>query len=378
MSPRLPKVALIIPLIYFLFVSGEFLTLTAISLQLTEQGYSAFAVGVALSALWVGLFGSSLLAHRIVGWLGLGRAFCGASLIAPIPLILILLVPSYPVFLLGSLGLGLAGGIIWVSGESWLVASVPAARRGFYVGLFETSVGLGMVCGPLMLAGLLRLGLPSVPFGIGLTVFAALAALLLLKHPAPATRFNPASGYAPPGAATAIFLVAALSGLMESGTSALLPTVSVRLGASLEAAALLGTIIGIGSAALQLPAGMLADQLGSRRLIFGSWAVLAGLGLLLLLVAEAPGVALWIAGFGFGGVGGAIYTALVIDLGHRLSGPALVQAMGRTVTSYTAGTMIGPALGGLLFDLGGLAALASAILIGALAGGLLSQRVTRP
>ncbi len=378
MSTQLSKIALIIPLIYFLFVSGEFLTLTAISLRLTQQGYSAFAVGVALSALWVGIFASSLLAHTIVGRLGLARAFCGACLLAPLPLVVILLVPNYVVFVIGALALGLAGGVIWVSGESWLVGSVPAAQRGFYVGLFETSVGLGLVCGPLMLAGLLGLGLPSVPFGVGLAVLAALMALPLLRLPAPAPTLERPSGHAPPGVATAIFLVAALSGLMESGSSALLPVVSVQLGASLESAAWLGTIIGIGSAALQLPAGVLTDRLGSRRLIFASWAVLAGLGLLLLLVADAPGLALWIAGFGFGGVGGAIYTALVIDLGHRLSGPALVQAMGRMVTSYTAGTMIGPALGGLLFDLGGLAALASAILIGALAGGVLSGFVKHP
>jgi predicted MFS family arabinose efflux permease len=100
--------------------------------------------------------------------------------------------------------------------------------------------------------------------------------------------------------------------------------------------------------------------------------------LLLLGTAESPGLALWIAGFGFGGAGGAVYTALVIDLGHRLSGPALVRAMGKTVTSYTAGTMIGPALGGLLFDLGGLPALAGAITAGALAGGALSLAPKRP
>ncbi len=378
MKTPLAKVAIIIPLIYFLFVTGEFLTLTAVTLSLTEAGYSAFAVGSGISALWLGLFTTSLLAHRIAGRFGLAGAFCGASLLAPIPLVVIYLVPSYPVFLLGALSLGLAGGIIWVTGESWLVASVPADRRGLYVGLFETSVGLGMVCGPLLLAGVLRLELPPLPFGIGLTALAALSALPLLKLPAPVAPALPSEGAVPLRATSAIFIIAALSGLMESGTSGLLPTVSVRLGASVEAAALLGTVIGIGSAALQLPAGALADRFGSSRLILGCWMVLAALGLLLLGTAESPGLALWIAGFGFGGAGGAVYTALVIDLGHRLSGPALVRAMGKTVTSYTAGTMIGPALGGLLFDLGGLPALAGAITVGALAGGALSLAPKRP
>ena len=378
MKTPFAKVALIIPLIYFLFVTGEFLTLTAVTLSLTEAGYSAFAVGSGISALWLGLFTTSLLAHRVVHRLGLAKAFCGASLLAPIPLGVIYLVPSYPIFLLGALGLGLAGGIIWVTGESWLVASVPADRRGLYVGLFETSVGLGMVCGPLLLAGVLRLDWPPLPFGIGLTALAALSALPLLKLPAPVAPALPSDGVVPLRATSAIFVIAALSGLMESGTSGLLPTVSVRLGASVEAAALLGTVIGVGSAALQLPAGALADRFGSSRLILGCWFVLAALGLLLLSTAESPGLALWIAGFGFGGAGGAVYTALVIDLGHRLSGPALVRAMGKTVTSYTAGTMIGPALGGLLFDLGGLPALAGAITVGALAGGALSLAPKRP
>jgi len=378
MKTPLAKIALIIPFIYFLFVTGEFLTLTAVTLSLTEAGYSAFAVGSGISALWLGLFTTSLLAHRVVHRLGLAKAFCGASVLAPIPLVVIYLIPSYPIFLLGALSLGLAGGIIWVTGESWLVASVPADRRGLYVGLFETSVGLGMVCGPLLLAGVLRLELPPLPFGIGLTALAALSALPLLKLPAPVAPALPSDGAVPLRATSAIFIIAALSGLMESGTSGLLPTVSVRLGASVEAAALLGTVIGIGSAALQLPAGALADRFGSSRLILGCWFVLAALGLLLLGTGDAPGLALWIAGFGFGGAGGAVYTALVIDLGHRLSGPALVRAMGKTVTSYTAGTMIGPALGGLLFDFGGLPALAGAITAGALAGGALSLAPKRP
>jgi len=60
-------------------------------------------------------------------------------------------------------------------------------------------------------------------------------------------------------------------------------------------------------------------------------------------------------GFVLGGVGGAVYTLVVIELGHRLAGSGLVKAMGLLVTGYTGGTASGSVLGGWLFDVAGLA-----------------------
>jgi predicted MFS family arabinose efflux permease len=83
---------------------------------------------------------------------------------------------------------------------------------------------------------------------------------------------------------------------------------------------------------------------------------------------------LWAAGFALGGAGGAVYTLTIIELGHRLAGPALVQAIGLLVTAYALGTAIGPAAGGAVFDAWGLAGLGLALLATAALGLRLTQR----
>lgn len=374
--PALPRAAWQIPLLYFLFIGAEFLTVTAVALDLAATGYSAFAIGIGASALWAGIFTSSLAAHRLVLKLGSGRALCAANLLAPLALAGLILMPGYVSFLIASALIGLAGGVLWVTGEAWLAGIVPADKRGFYVGLFETAVGLGMVCGPLLVALCTIWDIPPLPLGLAVMLTGTLGTFSLLGQPEPPE--PPAeSGTAPAALPWALFAISGLSGLMESGSSAILPTVSVQLGFSVEAGALLGTVVGLGSALLQFPAGTLADRLGQRRLMLLCWTILAIAGTALALTAAQPGASLWICGFIFGGVGGAVYTALVVDLGHRLGGPKLVRAMGWMVTCYTAGTMVGPALGGWLFDRGGLTALALAILAGSILGGGISLRVTR-
>ena len=124
-------------------------------------------------------------------------------------------------------------------------------------------------------------------------------------------------------------------------------------------------------ALLHGPFGWLADRAGLSRAMALAWTVvIATLGLL-LAGSQAPLNLLWGVGFVLAGVGGAVYTLVVIELGHRLSGAGLVRAMGLLVTAYTVGTTAGPALGGWLFDRTGLPGLSGALLgIGLIGAGL--------
>jgi MFS family permease len=59
----------------------------------------------------------------------------------------------------------------WVSGEAWLAEAAPRERRGLLIGLFETSVGLGMLAGPALLPLSLWAGLS--PLAVALALMAA-------------------------------------------------------------------------------------------------------------------------------------------------------------------------------------------------------------
>ena len=70
-----------------------------------------------------------------------------------------------------------------------------------------------------------------------------------------------------------------------------------------------------------------------------------------------------IKGFTLGGVGGAIYTLCIIDMGNRLSGASLVKAISALVISYSIGTACAPVLGGMLFDGWGMPGFAAAFVV---------------
>jgi MFS family permease len=158
----------------------------------------------------------------------------------------------------------------------------------------------------------------------------------------------------------------------------MLPSISMRLGFELQAAAWLGVVIGAGSALLQPPFGAMADRAGMARAMALAWGLVTAALLALLALADTTRGVLWLAGFVLGGVGGAIYTLVVIELGHRLHGAALVRAMGALVTGYTLGTAGAPAAGGWLFDQSGLQGLATALLAVAMCGAALAWHALRP
>lgn len=378
------RVLIAIPAVYFLFVAGEFAAMTYTTLALTERGASAFAVGALASALWLGIFASSTQAHRLVEHQGHARVFVAATVLA---LAALLTLPWHgwaPGWMAAAAVLGLAGGLVWVAGESWLAEAAPPERRGLYVGLFETSVGLGLMAGPAVVGLCLELQWLPLWASVGLMAVALAAAWPLLGAPLPAadadlagvhgSRFEP-QPWRP--VAVPLAAVAVASGLMESGVSSLFPSISMRLGFDMAAAALLGTAIGAGSALLQSPFGWFADRAGLRRAMAVAWGVVLVTLAALLAGARSPDRLLWAVGFLLAGVGGAVYTLVVIELGHRLSGTGLVRAMGLLVTAYTVGTTTGPSLGGWLFDAAGLPGLAGALLAVGCVGAALTARALR-
>ena len=382
-SPGFAATLWLIPGVYFLFVAAEFVVLTQLALTLTGQGSSAFAVGALASAFWSGIFVASTAAHAVVQRLGHARCFLVAMAASALAVASLLPHDAYAGWLAAAAVMGLGGGLVWVSGEAWLAEAAPRERRGLLIGLFETSVGLGMLAGPALLPLSLWAGVS--PLGVALALmaggFACAWPLLHVAEPevdahaATANGDDARNGWR--AFAVPLVAVAAASGLMESGTSSLLPSISMRLGFALETAAWLGAFIGAGSALMQAPFGALADRIGLGRAMALAWTLVLGATLSLWIWAGAPQQVLWPVGFVLGGVGGAVYTLVVIELGHRLGGPALVQAMGLLVTAYTAGTVGGPALGGWLFDLAGLVGLALAMTACGAVGAALAWRALR-
>ncbi len=370
----------VIPVVYVFFVGAEFLAMTNLALDLTTRGFTALQVGIVASAMWMGICAASLVSHRMVTWLGYARTFVVFTAAAMLAIASMAWHATYPLWLLGAATLGISGGFVWVAGESWLTEAAPSERRGFFVGLFETSVGIGMVTGPALLPVAHALALHPAHLATAMMGVALLGSLPLLRQVAPAMHNAVESGEASrPWRAVAVPLaaMAVVSGLLEAGISAMLPPISMRLGFDVSSAAWLGAVIGAGSALVQAPAGLVADRFGMRRTTLIAWALVMATTTLLVVMANEPARVLWLVGFVLAGVGGSVYTLVVIELGHRLRGSDLIRAMSLLVTAYTAGTAVGPATGGWAFDNFGLRGLAVGLLAAGIVGAWLAERATR-
>ena len=132
----------------------------------------------------------------------------------------------------------------------------------------------------------------------------------------------------------------------------LLPRIGHRYGLSAAANALLLAAPGIAMLALCVPIGALSDRLGARRL------TLAG-GVMLCVAAFGQALpsygALIASRLLLGAAFGIVFTSGLVWLARATDGAGSAR-LGATVTSASVGTVLGPAIGGLLGQSAGIAA----------------------
>ena len=101
---------------------------------------------------------------------------------------------AYAGWLAAAAVMGVGGGLVWVSGEAWLAEAAPRERRGLLIGLFETSVGLGMLAGPALLPLSLWAGVSPLAVALGLMAGGFACAWPLLRVAEPAVDVQDAAG----------------------------------------------------------------------------------------------------------------------------------------------------------------------------------------
>jgi MFS family permease len=316
-------------------------TMPLVSLRLESWGHDSFAIGVMAATPAVGVLLGASLAGRLAARLGTTGLMQLCLLAGAVSVALLALVPSYPVWLLLRLLLGVALTVVFILGESWINQLAVERWRGRLVALYGTGYALSQLSGPLLLSVLGTV--TDLGFWVGVSLLIGGSLLLLGRSGAPTVSAHGASGRGLlafcrrlPTIAWAVGLFAAFEAMMLT----LLPIYGLRQGFTQDVALLMASVVVVGDAALQLPIGWLADRM-SRQTLFrgcGVTLLLSSLGIPLLL--HTPLIwPLWVL---FGASAGGLFTLSLILIGERYRDDELVSANAHVAQLWGIGCLIGP------------------------------------
>ena len=247
---------------------------------------------------------------------------------------------------------GLGVGLFWVGSETWINTVAREESRGRIMGAYMTALMVGLAGGPLIIAAA---GIDGIlPFLIGAGLMAAAAVPLVL-----ARRLAPSIPPTRPIRLRQVVLLAptvmatiAAAGFTDMAIITLYPLYALRSGFSQDAALLMLSVYFVGSLALQLPIGWLADHLDRRRILM----LCAGVGVvgpLMLPFVLHIEVVLWPLLFLWGGAVVGLYTVGLTLLGQSFPAAHLARAVAVFVMFYTTGGVIGPVVAGGAMEVAG-------------------------
>jgi MFS family permease len=328
------------------------------SLYLSAHGASSAAVAASGTMTSIGIVASAPLLPVVVRRFGLWGVLCGSLMVMVATLAAIAVwrseVAWFPLRLL--LGATING--VFVCSETWLNQATPEHLRGRVLAAYATVMSTGIIFGPLLIAAL---GARSTAPFVVATAIAAIAfvPVVIARKDEPALirsevenlsvrRFMRHAG-------PLLGVVLALA-FFSAAQLSLLPIYLGERGASDRLAALALTAVTLGSLALQVPVGWLADHFDRRRILTACAA--AGIcGGVALPFLDASGLLLWAVVFAWGGLAYAVYPVGLAVLGSSLTASELVSANAVWALLWGAGGVVGLPVTGAAMSLFGANAL---------------------
>ncbi|MBI2761184.1 MAG: MFS transporter [Chloroflexi bacterium] len=284
----------------------------------------------------------------------------------------------WQVYLTYSVGVGLGVGFAYVPAvgavQRWFVR-----RRGFASGLAVAGIGIGTLAAPPLAAGLIDLTDWRTTYVLlaALTLAVGLAAARLIEHSPAGRGLQPDGGGQEPGARSEERAGLSRSSLLAPGSYSLRDALRSRPfwllyggtaatclglfipfvhlapyardhGLSEVAGAVLVGLIGAGSAVGRLALGGAADRLGRRRSLALAFTLMAAMQVWWLFSTSAWALTVFALIFGaaYGGFV-ALLPALTVDYFGTANAGGII---GFLYTAASAGTLIGPTVAGVMYD----------------------------
>jgi MFS family permease len=323
-----------------------------LSLSLHERGLSASVIGYMATVPWLAVLIVGFALPKLLGSVGPVRALLLGFLASAVALASFPLVEHVgALFALNFLfGCGLA--IRWIVCDMWISAAASDQNRGRVIGLHETLSGGAIAVGPGILALFAANTRGAFLCLLALLLCASLCPLFARGF-VPTVDPHPRRGFFFGRVARALpvaLLGAFLGGVIESAVFAVFPLYGLSLGMTESRAASVLAAVGAGNVALQFLLGWLADRYSKSRLHLACGAA-AGVGVALIPLAVGVLPVLRALVFLWGGKVAGLYTLGVVIVGQHYEREQLAEAVTAVAVAYTAGGIVGPAVGSTALDL---------------------------
>jgi MFS family permease len=256
---------------------------------------------------------------------------------------------------------GVAAGFAWVASMSLIAAATPSHRRGQAFGVAMSAISVGLLIGPPAagaLVGALGTAAPFLLAALLALVDGVLRIVLVRDDPRPTDDVaGPAAVLRVPGT-VAVATGVAIGALLLAAVEPILPVeLAGRHGTGPVGIGLLFGVAVLTSIAANLVVGHYTAT-ANPRLVLGGGLVVGVVALALI----ALGPTLWLVGVGMGllGVGSAAIlvpaTTLIGLQGERVSPPTIGGAYALFNLAYAGGMTVGPLLAGPAVEVAGFGA----------------------
>jgi MFS family permease len=326
------------------------LSLPLLALVMDANGVDSLWIGLSAAVQSVGiiLVAPYLPAH--MSRLGPAVLMLGAILVSLVAFLLLPVFTSVASWFVLRFAIGVAGGVLWVCGDTWINAVASESYRGRIVALYGVAVAGGFSLGPLVLALTGTEGF--TPFLISSAIM-LLSALPLLT----VVRISPSLHGEQAGGLLHYFALARLPmlmGLVYALSEGVLVTFLAIYGKEqglTEALALyLVAVLGVGGMLGQWPIGWLADHM--NRLLLGSLCVffVAITAVAIPVVIASPNWNLILL-TALGAAMTGVYTIGMVIIGEQFKGADLAAASALYGLMFGVGSILGPLVGGVVIKL---------------------------
>ena len=326
---------------------GNGLIGTLLGVRAGIEGFPTVAVGVIMSAYYLGYIAGSRLGPAFIHRVGHIRTFAARAAIAATMAALHAMFVHPAPWAGFRLITGLCFAGLYVVMESWINGRSSNATRGLLLSVYMF-VSLGALALGQQLLNLYR------PAGFELFILSsALIALSLVP-------FALTTSVAPEVPATASLDVRRLyqisplgivgcfaAGVTNCAFWGLGPLFAQGIGLPVAGISIFMSAVIFGGMALQLPLGRLSDRFDRRRLIVAACLSNTLLGVAILAWGDRSELLLFALAFAFGGFALTLYSLCVAHTNDFMKEADLVEASGALLLAFGLGALLGPVVASL-------------------------------